>query len=131
MKKDRWTCQLGIFKEEENPEAVLLVADNAALMRIVVAWQNMRVERKQKLSKLDKETEDSTWRWLWDNTRYSQADFLARIPGCDSSTSRKIDALIANRVIYPDGDANGYVEKYLRHKVATLFGTRGRTKEDS
>jgi hypothetical protein len=41
----------------------------------------------------------------------SRSDWEAGVPCADSSTGKKIDALISNRVLYPDGTVNSYVER--------------------
>ena len=126
MRQNEWLRRLNAFKQEEKPEGVLLVAGSAHLMRIIVAWMNMKVTRSKKLSKFNQSTGDEVWRWLWENTQYSREELMARIPGADSSTQKRIDALIANRVLYPDGSANSFVERYLREVVLKLFGSRSR-----
>jgi len=59
--------------------------------------------------------------------RYSRKDLLARIPLSDSRTPGDFDALVANRVLYPDGTLNSFVERYLRERVLTIFKGRRRT----
>jgi hypothetical protein len=38
--------------------------------------------------------------------------------------ARKFEALVANRVLYPDGTVNSFVQKYLQDRVLTLFKIR-------
>ena len=40
--------QLQLFKNEEKPEAVLLIADSPLLIKLVVAWMNMCVSRSRR-----------------------------------------------------------------------------------
>ena len=49
------------------------------------------------------------------------AALLARIPNAKAGTQTNLEALIANRVLYPDGTANGFVERYLKERVVKLF----------
>jgi len=36
----------------------------------------------------------------------------------------KMKPLIGNRIIYPDGTVNSFVERYLREQVVKLFETK-------
>ena len=121
MRKNIYAEKLNLFKSAEIPETVLLIADSPHLTKIVVAWINTPVQRAKKLSRLDGGSENDIWSWLWRNTRFSREDLLSRIPSCDASTDKKIDALIANRVLYPDGTVNSFVEKFLRERVLKHF----------
>ena len=123
-KNNMYVKRLGLFKENEKPEAVLMVADSPHLVKIVVAWTNMPVHRRRHLSQLQDSSDEAAWTWLWQNTDYSHAELVKRIPAADATTNRKIEALIANRVLYPDGTANGFVEKYLREQVLRHFGRK-------
>lgn len=123
-KQDLYTERLLRFKENEKPEAVLMVADSPHLVKIVVAWTSMPVCRKRQLRPLTDTIEDGIWNWLWENTEYSHDELIKRIPAADATTPRKIEALIANRVLYPDGTANGFVEKFMREQVLRHFGRK-------
>jgi hypothetical protein len=120
-KKDLYAEHLLRFKENEKPEAVLMIADSPHLVKIVVAWTSMPVCRMRHLIQLKGATDEAVWRWLWANTEYSGEELVKRIPAADATTNRKIEALIANRVLYPDGTANGFVEKFLREQVLRHF----------
>ncbi|HEX2972437.1 MAG TPA: hypothetical protein VHP11_08890 [Tepidisphaeraceae bacterium] len=120
-KLDPYAERLLRFRESEKPEFVLMVADSPHLVKIVVAWTSMPVCRKRQLRPLKGITEEAIWNWLWENTEYSQDELLKRIPAADTTTTRKIDALIANRVLYPDGKANSFVEKFMREQVLRHF----------
>ena len=43
MSKNAYATKLAWFKQNEKPEAVLLVADSPVLSRIAVAWSNTAV----------------------------------------------------------------------------------------
>ena len=68
---------------------------------------------------------------MLENARFSKDELLQRIPSSDTKTLQKIDALIANRVLYPDGTANSFVERFLREKVVRQFTRKGRAVRDS
>lgn len=123
-KQDPYAERLLRFKENEKPEAVLMVADSPHLVKIVVAWTSMPVCRKCHLRQFKGSTEEATWNWLWENTEYSHDELIRRIPAADTTTPRKIESLIANRVLYPDGTANGFVEKFMREQVLRHFGRK-------
>lgn len=123
-KQDLYMEHLRRFKENEKPEAVLMVADSPQLVKIVVAWTNTTTHRLPTLSRLYDRADETVWAWLWKNTEFSREELAVRLPFADSTTNHKIDALIANRVLYPDGTANGFVEKYLREQVLRFFGRK-------
>ena len=121
MASDLWLNRLDESKESEQPEAVLMMAGDPELMRIVVAWTQTKVHRAKRLTRLSADSEEERWTWLWDNARFERAALLARIPNAGTRTQANFEALIANRVLYPDGTANGFVERYLKERVVKLF----------
>jgi len=121
MRKNAWQEKLNVFKEDERPEAVLMVAGQGELMRIAVAWMNAEVTRTKRLTRRRGDSESDVWRWLWENARYDRAELLARIPNATSRTEKNLDALIANRALYPDGTVNSFVGRYLKERVVKLF----------
>jgi len=127
MKRDVWLRRLKEFKEREEPEAVLMVAGDPELMRIVVAWTQTTVARARRLTRLPGASEVDGWVWLWENARFDREELLARIPNGRAKTQVNLDALIANRVLYPDGTVNRFVERYLKERVLKLF-VRARQK---
>ncbi len=50
MSEDVYVEKLAHFKENEKPEAVLLVADDPRLIKIGVAWTNTKITRTGRLS---------------------------------------------------------------------------------
>ncbi len=89
-----------------------MVAGRAELIRIAVAWRNSEVDRARRLTMLRSQSKAETWSWLWGNTRYDKAQLLARIPNANARTEKNIDALIANRVLYP-------MERFIRLSKGT------------
>ena len=120
---DLYTEKLTWFKQNEKPEAVLVVADNPDLIKIVVAWTSLDVRRKGKLPKLAGETESEIWEWLWENANYSLSALKEKIgiSFSELSLENKLKPLIGNHVIYPDGAVNSFVHRYLREQVLKLF----------
>ncbi len=126
MKEDLYSAKLAWFKENESPEAVLVVADDPERIKIVVAWTNLDIRRTGKLTELRGESESEIWEWLWENARYSLKELIDKI-GISFSTSgleSKLRPLIGNRILYPDGTVNSYVQRYLRERVLSLFDAR-------
>jgi hypothetical protein len=115
--------KLAWFKQNERPEAVLLVADNPERIKLVIAWTNLSVRRAEKLTELTSESENEVWEWLWKNTSYSRVELKEKIgaPLSESGLESKMRPLIGNRIIYPDGTVNSFVQRYLREQVLKLF----------
>ena len=123
MNKELYAEKLSWFKHNEKPEAVLLVADNPERIRLVIAWTNVSVNPAGNMTELKGESENEIWEWLWENTLFSKKELSAKIgiSLSEFSLQIKIMPLIGNRVIYPDGTINLYVQRYLREQVVKLF----------
>ena len=114
------------FKEKENPEAVLLVADDPEFTKIIVAWTSLDVRPVETPSLLQGESEREVWDWLWTNAEYSIADLAERSDLTVPLVERKLKPLIGNRVLYPDGSVNSFIQRYLRERVLKLFDAKPR-----
>src|SRR4030043_304485 len=121
---DNLFCEkLNWFKENEKPETVLVIADNQELIKIIVAWTNLKVRIADDLTALSGESENEIWDWLWKNTKFNLSE-LKLITGTSLSETGlkdKMNPLIGNRIVYPDGTINSYVQRYLRERVLKLF----------
>lgn len=128
MKEDLYDQKLARFKQNERPEAVLVVADNPERIKIVVAWTSLEVRRAEELTGLRGESESEVWEWLWKNTRYSRAELIDRIgiSFSESGLASKMKPLIGNRILYPDGTINSFVQRYLRERVLKLFDAKAK-----
>ena len=126
MVEDIYTEKLAWFKQNEKPEAVLIIADNPELIKIVIAWTNLDVRRVDNLTRLPSESESEIWEWLWQNTEYSLSELKEKtgISFSEIALENKTKPLIGNRVIYPDGTVNSFVQRYLRERVLKLFETK-------
>ncbi len=120
------TQRLQRIKQNENPEAVLLVAGEPELTKIVVAWTSLDVRPVVKPSRFQGESERDVWDWLWANAHYSIDDLAERSGLTAPLVKRKLKPLIGNRVLYPDGTVNSFVQRYLRKRVLKLFDTKPR-----
>jgi hypothetical protein len=112
------------FKQNEAPEVVLLIADDPALTKIVIAWSNLDMRPAKKMARSHGESERERWDWLWDNADYSLEELAERAGLTAALVERKIKPLIANRVLYPDGTVNSFVQRYLRDQVLKLFDAK-------
>lgn len=123
MNNNLYNEKLAWFKQNERPEVVLVVADNPELIKIVVAWTSLNMRRAEILSELLGDSESATWEWLWQNTKYSLSELKEKIgiPFSEIALENKLRPLIGNRIIYPDGTVNSFVERYLREQVLKLF----------
>ena len=100
-----------------------MAANNPELIKIIVAWTSLDIRRSDKLTKLAGETESQVWEWLWGNARFSRAELKEKIgaPFSEIALENKLRPLISNRIIYPDGTVNSFIQRYLREQVAKLF----------
>jgi len=123
MKEDLYTEKLAWFKQNERPEVVLLVSDNPEFIKIVVAWTNLDVRRVDRLTEPTGETENEVWEWLWENAKFSRTELKEKIgiPFSEPAIESKMRPLIGNRILYPDGTVNSFVQRYLREQVVKLF----------
>ena len=124
MKKSRWLDTLEQFRNDERPECVLLVSGSPSLIRIVVAWINMSIERRKRLTPFPEDAEQQ-WEWLWQNTVYSTERLAKYMPSSDKELEQKLQALIANKVLYPDRTVNGYVEHFLQARIVKTLSSAG------
>jgi hypothetical protein len=126
MGHDLFTERLRRFKQKERPEAVLLVADDPEFTKIVVAWTNLDVQPAEKPTHPPGESERDAWEWLWANAHYSIGDLAEKSSLTAPLVERKLKPLIGNRVLYPDGTVNSFVQRYLREQVLKLFDAKPR-----
>lgn len=126
MTEDLYLEKLSRFKQNEKPEAVLLVVDNPELIKIIVAWTNLEVRRAEKLTELRGESDNEVWEWLWKNAKYSRTELIEKIgvSFSESGLESKMKPLMGNRVLYPDGTVNSFVQRYLREQVLKLFDAK-------
>jgi len=124
MKKNRWLRTLEQFRNEERPECVLLVSSSPSLVRIVVAWMNMPIGRRKRLTPFPQDA-GQRWEWLWRHAECSAERLAKYVPSSDKGLEQKLQALIANKVLYPDGTVNGYVDRLLRARIVKTLSSAG------
>ena len=128
MDKNLYAEKLAWFKQNEKPEAVLLVADNQERIRIIVAWSNLDVKCAKRVTELSGGSEREVWEWLWENAEYSKKELLEKVGVhlSEAVLEGKMKALIGNRILYPDGTVNSFVHRYLREQVLNLFESKSK-----
>ena len=124
MSEDPFSTNLDWFKQNEKPEVVLLIADSQILVRLAVAWTNMAVARTSEGDGPQNESEAARWEWLWMNVDYSHEELAEKAGISEYGLDDKLKSLIGNRILYPDGTINSYVQRYLREKVLASFSTK-------
>ncbi len=130
MRRNRFEDALDGFKQEEQPEAVLLVASHKDYVNIASAWMHVSVRRRRRLTKAAGTSEADEWDWLWENAQFSIESLRERSGVPEKRFQDRLDTLIANRVIYPDGSVNSFVRRYLHEKVLTLLGVDAKTRRE-
>jgi len=124
--QDLYTEKLAYFKQNEKPEVVLLVVDNPERIKVILAWTNLNIKHTEKLTELKSESENEVWDWLWENARYSKKELIEKsgVPLSEMGLGNKMKPLIGNRILYPDGTVNSFIQRYLREQVVKLFETK-------
>ena len=64
------------------------------------------------------------WEWLWKNTAYSQEELRLKSALTSYEFEAVLPPLIGNRVLYPDGSINSFVQRYLRDRIMGLFESK-------
>jgi hypothetical protein len=126
MTEGLYAQKLSWFKQNESPEVVLLVADDPEFTKIVLAWASLDVRQADGPMHLPGESESEIWDWLWANARYSRDDLANKSCLAAPLVERRLKPLIGNRVLYPDGTLNSFVQRYLRERVLKLFDAKPR-----
>jgi hypothetical protein len=123
MAIDLFAEKVDWFRQNEKPEVVLLITDDPLLIKILVTWSYLEISHPLKFTDNSSATENEIWKLLWKNTRFSMTELKAKsgLSITEHAVGCKVNHLISNRVIYPDGTINSFVQRYLREKVLTLF----------
>jgi hypothetical protein len=123
MGENFYVDKLAWFKQNEKPEVVLMLADDPERIGIVIAWTNINVKPAETMTELVNTYETGIWDWLWENTLFSHRELKEKTGTSLSEIGleNKMRPLIGNRIIYPDGTVNSYVQRYLRERVVHLF----------
>ncbi len=123
MDNDFFIEKLHWFKQNEKPEAVLVIEDNPELIKIIIGWTNLEVRHTDSILELNNASENEIWKWLWKNTKINLTELKEKtgVSYSKSVLESKLKPLIGNRILYPDGTINSFVQRYLRERVLTLF----------
>ena len=126
MSEELFVEKLNRFKQNERPETVLVIADNSELIKLIIAWTNLEVRLCNKFTNITGGSENEVWEWLWKNIEFSLVELKEKtgVSYSESVLKDKMKPLIGNRVLYPDGTINSFVQRYLRERVLKLFETK-------
>ena len=92
MSKSVYAKELHRFKQSEQPEGVLLVANDKGCVSIVVAWTNTTVNRRRRLTARRGTSASDRWRWLWENAQYPKADLMAKRRSLWTKFRKQVDS---------------------------------------
>jgi hypothetical protein len=118
---DAFVERLEWFKANEKPEVVLLIADDRPKTKILIAWTNTTVRQRGNSSAPEGTDANEIWRWLWNQAEFDRDELREKSAVYDPYFDGRLQFLIGNRVIYPDGTINSFVQRYLRDRVLKLF----------
>ena len=126
MDNDFFIEKLHWFKQNEKPEAVLVIADNLELIKIIIGWTNLDLRHTDSILELNNASENEIWEGLWKNTKINLTELKEKtgVPYSESVLENKLKPLIGNRILYPDGTINSFVRRYLRERVLKLFESK-------
>jgi len=130
MRRNRFEDALDRFKRKEQPEAVLLVASHKDYVNITSAWMHLSVRHRRRLTAAAGTSEADEWDWLWQNVRFSEENLRQKSGVPEKRFEDRLNTLIANRVLYPDGTVNSFVRRCLREKVLRLLGVDAKTRRE-
>jgi len=131
MAEDIFAEKLQWFKENEKPEVVLLLADSPALTKMLIAWSTTRVTRVEEPPPLKDASENGVWDWLWANARFSKEELFSKTGLAAYKLEEKLEGLITNRIIYPDGTIHSFVQRYLRQQVVELLDPKAKGRSSA
>jgi hypothetical protein len=101
------------FKENETPENIVPLVEDAELRNALVAWKSVVVSYREPASCED-DSEAAMWNWMWDQVEFDLSSF-AVVAGCQPQhAGRLFTRLKGLRMIYPDGTINTFAAKYLQ-----------------
>ena len=114
--------------EKENTHTAVVVLDSSEAQRLVAIWSTIPLDwKKPKRSRPKNDME--MWDWLWEGVVVDWAT-VAKRANIDPFEMEPIrDSLIATRMIYPDGQINGYARAILSKRVANAVGWPGKKKD--
>ena len=65
------------------------------------------------------------------NAIFSEEELLAKSSQSSYRFDQELKKLIGNRILYPDGTVNSFVQRYLREKVLNLFEARPKKRRST
>jgi len=118
---------IGVFRSlEQNDDALVVLGDDDA-MRVAVAWSHTDQDWTRPTTAQPKTAHGRIGRlWSWLVSGWTiDAREVARLAGVPRSVAHmKLEMLIGNRLIYPDGEMSGGLRKVLAVHTAKKLGLR-------
>lgn len=124
------------FRSKENPAQLATVIDSPDAIRVIAAWTATRRAWKKAKGKPPK-TLELLWSWLWRGVAFDR-DTLAETSRLASDQAHYVlRALVAARIVYPDGTItqyaeeliDGYVEKRMKQHGRPTTSAKGKPPE--
>jgi len=104
---------LSIFKNDEEPENIIPLVDDAELRQALVAWKSVRISRKHDEA-CDCDNECDRWDWLWGVVECN-ASLWGTVAGIKPQhVGPTLIRLKGLRLIYPDGTINQLAKQYMQ-----------------
>lgn len=119
--------ELERFKAAESVDATVLIIDDPAAQRVIVAWQFCSVEILEMDADLKDLSEVDRWDALWKAVRFDRDKLAARSGLARVVADQRFEMVRAARLIYPDGTVNRLALQVI--KAQAVEGLRkGRSK---
>lgn len=121
---------LGLFREQEEPEQVIVLTDDSRLQKLIATWPMVVLEtREPDRVQPANGSVATTWSWLWSHREVDIEDLARKLGESPTRLRQTLDVARGNRLVYPDGTTNQYAVQYLRARIARELGApapRGR-----
>ena len=102
------------------PLSIHSLSAGPAAERMAASWPRVR-RRVHGLVGVRPDCPEDRLEWIWSAVEYDVVEW-ARIASVPLPEAKALStALRANRVVFPDGTINEWVDKYLRGKVAAMI----------
>lgn len=117
------------FKDSESPECIVPLLDDNKLRMALVAWQSVKIMRKQPTECNVTDTNEM-WMWLWEQVNYDEKAYaiVAGIP--IHEVYNVLLRLKGMRLVYPDGTICKLAQQFLQGLIMARLPKRSKRKDD-